>query len=77
MNTSRESEWLFGSSEGRKQLADQIGYTRLVVVHLIRGQQYANLEEVQKEINDPLASLAPAAVAEKKIKVKMAHFKHL
>jgi len=64
----RESEWLFGSSEGRAQLAYQVGFTRLVVVHLMRGQQYHSLEDVQKELNDSLALLAPAIVTEKRIK---------
>ncbi|XP_025781991.1 methyltransferase-like protein 13 [Puma concolor] len=36
----RETEWLFGMEEGRKQLAASAGFRRLITVALHRGQQY-------------------------------------
>jgi len=63
----RESEWLFGTHEGRICLATEAGFTRLVVVHLVRGQKYESMNKIQEEIKNPLASLSPLCVTEKNI----------
>jgi len=47
----------------------EAGFTRLVVVHLVRGQVYESMDKIQEEIKGPLASLAPQSVAEKNIQV--------
>lgn len=64
----RETEWLFGSHEGRTSLAIQANFTRLVVVHLVRGQIYQDMNSIQQELKGPLATLSPSCVTEKGIK---------
>jgi len=64
----RESEWLFGSPEGRLELAQQSNFTRLVVVHLLRDQTYGNMNAIQEELMGSLGSLSPACVKERNIK---------
>lgn len=55
----REVEWLFGHRDGRRQLAEQCQAQRLVVVHLCRGQEYADLEQVKRELSCKVMDLAP------------------
>ncbi|KAK7817894.1 hypothetical protein U0070_005537 [Myodes glareolus] len=58
----RETEWLFGMDEGRKQLAASAGFRRLVTVALHRGQQYDGMESIQAELSARVMELAPAGM---------------
>ncbi|KAM4812191.1 eEF1A lysine and N-terminal methyltransferase isoform X2 [Urocitellus parryii] len=58
----RETEWLFGMEEGRKQLAASAGFRRLVTVALHRGQQYDGMDSVQAELSPRVMELAPAGM---------------
>lgn len=66
----RESEWLFGSREGRRQLAASAGFGRLVVATLHRGQDYAGgMEAVQAELSGPVMQLAPPGLSSRRQQV--------
>ncbi|XP_046398309.1 eEF1A lysine and N-terminal methyltransferase homolog [Ischnura elegans] len=66
----RETDWLFGSVEGRQQLAKSAGVSRLAVVSLHRGQEYpGGLETIRKEISPCVRRLAPHALRESKIPI--------
>uniref|UniRef100_S4RZR8 PABS domain-containing protein n=1 Tax=Petromyzon marinus TaxID=7757 RepID=S4RZR8_PETMA len=66
----RESEWLFGSREGRRQLAASAGFGRLVVATLNRGQDYAGgMEAVQAELSGPVMQLAPPGLSSRRQQV--------
>lgn len=58
----RETEWLFGMEDGRKQLAASAGFRRLITVALHRGQQYENMESIQAELSARVMELAPAGM---------------
>ncbi|XP_047377763.1 eEF1A lysine and N-terminal methyltransferase isoform X2 [Sciurus carolinensis] len=58
----RETEWLFGMEEGRKQLAASAGFRRLITVALHRGQQYDGMDSVQAELSTRVMELAPAGM---------------
>nr|XP_034978267.1 eEF1A lysine and N-terminal methyltransferase isoform X2 [Zootoca vivipara] len=55
----RETEWLFGTDEGRKQLATHAGFWRLVTVALHRDQHYEGMEAIQAELSENVMELAP------------------
>ncbi|KAG8436673.1 hypothetical protein GDO86_007676 [Hymenochirus boettgeri] len=55
----RETEWLFGSERGRKQLAGSVGFRRLIVVALHRDQQYTDMKGIQSELSAKVLELAP------------------
>ncbi|XP_066480188.1 eEF1A lysine and N-terminal methyltransferase [Tiliqua scincoides] len=55
----RETEWLFGTEEGRKQLAASAGFRRLVTVALHRDQHYEGMEAIQAELSEKVMELAP------------------
>ena len=59
-----EVDWLFSSSDGRRQLADNAKFQRLVVIHLGRDHQFSNLECVQNELAAVVSSLQPEGLAE-------------
>ncbi|XP_012513220.1 PREDICTED: methyltransferase-like protein 13 isoform X2 [Propithecus coquereli] len=58
----RETEWLFGMEEGRKQLAASAGFRRLITVALHRGQQYEGMDTIQAELSARVMELAPAGM---------------
>uniref|UniRef100_UPI00358E242F eEF1A lysine and N-terminal methyltransferase-like isoform X2 n=1 Tax=Myxine glutinosa TaxID=7769 RepID=UPI00358E242F len=72
----RECESMFGSEAGRAQLANDAGFSRLIVVLLLPGQDYggmlvsgeemneggSRLEAVQKELSPRMLELAPAGI---------------
>ncbi|XP_037595010.1 eEF1A lysine and N-terminal methyltransferase isoform X2 [Cebus imitator] len=58
----RETEWLFGMDEGRKQLAASAGFRRLITVALHRGQQYESMDHIQAELSARVMELAPAGM---------------
>ncbi|XP_043820370.1 eEF1A lysine and N-terminal methyltransferase [Dromiciops gliroides] len=55
----RETEWLFGTEEGRKQLAASAGFRRLITVALHRDQQYQGMDSIQAELSGKVMELAP------------------
>lgn len=55
----RETDWLFGSNEGRRQLADNAKFQRLLVIHLGRDHQFSSLDCVQTELAGIVSSLQP------------------
>ncbi|NXX78715.1 MET13 protein, partial [Urocolius indicus] len=55
----RETEWLFGTEEGRRQLASSAGFGRLVTVALHREQHYEGMAGIQAELSGKVMELAP------------------
>uniref|UniRef100_A0A8C8BSG1 eEF1A lysine and N-terminal methyltransferase n=1 Tax=Otus sunia TaxID=257818 RepID=A0A8C8BSG1_9STRI len=55
----RETEWLFGMEEGRRQLAASAGFRRLVTVALHREQHYEGMAGIQAELSGKVMELAP------------------
>lgn len=55
----RETDWLFGSEEGRNHLAKSAGFERLVVVSLSRHHTYVDMESVKQELSVKVMELAP------------------
>jgi len=56
----REAEWMFGTHEGRLKLAENVGFARLIVIHLVRGQKYESFEKIQDELNGELGAFSPS-----------------
>lgn len=55
----RESDWLYGSTEGRTQLASSAKFRRLVIVAMHRDQEYEDMQAVQSELSPMVMELAP------------------
>ncbi|XP_062306207.1 eEF1A lysine and N-terminal methyltransferase [Osmerus eperlanus] len=55
----RETDWLYGSKEGRGQLAASANFRRLVVVAMHRDQEYTDMQAVQSELSPMVMELAP------------------
>ncbi|CAG9784682.1 unnamed protein product [Diatraea saccharalis] len=55
----RESEWLFGTAAGRRQLQDSAQFGRLVVAVLRRGHTFGTLDEVKEELAHAAKMLIP------------------
>lgn len=55
----RETDWLYSSSEGRRELAANAKFQRLIVVHLGRDHQFPSLEHIQDELRSVVTSLQP------------------
>ncbi|XP_078417707.1 eEF1A lysine and N-terminal methyltransferase isoform X3 [Cetorhinus maximus] len=55
----RETEWLFGTDEGRRQLGKSAEFKRLLVVVLHRDQLYESMEAIQSELSGKVMELAP------------------
>ncbi|KAM6305409.1 eEF1A lysine and N-terminal methyltransferase isoform 2-T2 [Aegotheles albertisi] len=55
----RETEWLFGTEEGRRQLAASAGFRRLVTAALHREQLYEGMAGIQAELSGKVMELAP------------------
>lgn len=58
----RETEWLFGTEEGRRQLATNAGFGRLVTVALHREQHYEGMASIQSELSGKVMELAPPSL---------------
>uniref|UniRef100_A0A8C5PHZ0 eEF1A lysine and N-terminal methyltransferase n=1 Tax=Leptobrachium leishanense TaxID=445787 RepID=A0A8C5PHZ0_9ANUR len=58
----RETEWLFGSEPGRKQLAGSVGFRRAVIVALHRDQQYGGMQAIQAELSAKVLEFAPTGM---------------
>ena len=65
-SSSRETDWLFSSDYGRKQLAESAGFDRLVIVTLHRGHTYHGIERVKEEVSDKALELAQENLPEKR-----------
>ena len=65
-SSSRETDWLFSSEYGRKQLAESAGFDRLVIVTLHRGHTYHGIERVKEEVSDKALELAQENLPEKR-----------
>ncbi|XP_013399663.1 methyltransferase-like protein 13 [Lingula anatina] len=61
----RETEWLFSTNEGRKQLSESAGFQRLVVVLLHRDHSYIDMENIKAELSGKVMELAPAELKNK------------
>ncbi|KAL4223238.1 Methyltransferase-like protein 13 [Mactra antiquata] len=55
----RETEWMFSSTAGRKQLSESANFERLIVVALDRNHTYTNLDAIQAELSGKVMELAP------------------
>ncbi|XP_056133670.1 eEF1A lysine and N-terminal methyltransferase [Lampris incognitus] len=55
----RETDWLYGSSEGQKQLMASANFRRLVIVTMHRNQEYTDMQAVQSELSLMVMDLAP------------------
>ncbi|CAH0726326.1 unnamed protein product, partial [Brenthis ino] len=55
----RESEWLFGTPAGRRQLQDSARFGRLVVAVLRRGHLFQSLDAVKEELAHSAKMLVP------------------
>ncbi|XP_047519187.1 eEF1A lysine and N-terminal methyltransferase homolog [Pieris napi] len=55
----RESEWLFGTPTGRRQLQDSARLSRLVVAVLRRGHHFESLDAVKEELAQSAKMLTP------------------
>lgn len=64
----RESEWLFSTVQGRKNILKMTNHTRLAIVTLHRGQSYKSFQDVQDELNETVKNLSPKNVTEKALK---------
>ncbi|XP_062353582.1 eEF1A lysine and N-terminal methyltransferase isoform X2 [Cinclus cinclus] len=58
----RETEWLFGTEEGRRQLAASAGFGRLLTVALHREQHYEGMAGIQAELSGKVMELAPPSL---------------
>ena len=66
----RESEWLFSSPEGRRELAKSADFERLVVVSLHRDHTYADgMDGVKKELSAKVMELAPPGVKSAQVRL--------
>ncbi|KAI4892567.1 hypothetical protein NFI96_024732 [Prochilodus magdalenae] len=55
----RESDWLYGSAEGRSQLASSAKFRRLIIAAMHRDQVYEDMQAVQSELSPMVMELAP------------------
>ncbi|XP_010870295.2 eEF1A lysine and N-terminal methyltransferase [Esox lucius] len=56
---ARESDWLYGTAEGRGQLAASANFRRLIVVAMHRDQEYTDMQAVQSELSQMVMELSP------------------
>ncbi|XP_039270372.2 eEF1A lysine and N-terminal methyltransferase-like [Styela clava] len=55
----RESEWLFASNEGRRSVAEQTPFKRVLFVSLHPEHEYGTREDLQAELNSTVMDFAP------------------
>ncbi|RWS23147.1 methyltransferase-like protein 13 isoform X1 [Leptotrombidium deliense] len=55
----QEMQWLFGTPEGRRELAKMSRTQRLCVVHLNRNHSYVSLQAIQDELSSRVMDFAP------------------
>ena len=61
-NFFRETNWLFSTDSGCRQLAESAGFERLVIVTLHRGHTYQGLDEVKEEVSSKAMELAQSGL---------------
>lgn len=61
----RESDWLFSTAEGRKQLVKESKFNRLAIFTMHAGHNYDNFEGLQKELEGVVINLAPGGYRKK------------
>ncbi|KAK9510037.1 hypothetical protein O3M35_004910 [Rhynocoris fuscipes] len=61
----RETEWAFGTPEGRQFLASEANVDRLAVITLNRGHKFNSLEEIKAELSPIISDFSPASNKEK------------
>lgn len=69
---SRETDWIFSSEPGRRELAESAGFDRLVLVTLHRGHTYHGLDKVKEEVSAKALELAQDSLPEGR-KVTLTH----
>ena len=55
----RETEWMFATDAGRRELSESAGFERLVVVCLGRNHTYKDKDSIQAELSSKVMELAP------------------
>lgn len=63
----REREWLFNCAEGRAFLREACDVSRLILIYLRTGHVYPPVPEIQKEVEDIILRLVPAALKQTSI----------
>lgn len=63
----RETEWVFSSQKGRRDVAEQAGFQRLAFALLHRGHEYSDIEQVKSELSSRVMELAPPGLSQKEI----------
>jgi hypothetical protein len=58
----RETEYLFATADGQKQVISMTGADRLALVFLHRGQKYESLDVVKEELASSIVQLAPVGM---------------
>lgn len=66
---SRETEWLFSTDDGRRELSGNAGFGRLLVVTLHRDHLYGSLDDVKAELSSKVMELAPPNVGNKQVRI--------
>ncbi|CAH1395829.1 unnamed protein product [Nezara viridula] len=61
----RESEWAFGTPEGRQFLLSESHVDRLAVIILNRGHKFTSLEQVKSELNPIIQDFSPGDFKDK------------
>nr|BAN21077.1 conserved hypothetical protein [Riptortus pedestris] len=56
----RETEWAFGTLEGRQFLLKETKVDRLAVIILNRGHDFSSLEQIKSELNSIVQDFAPS-----------------
>ncbi|XP_014767916.1 eEF1A lysine and N-terminal methyltransferase [Octopus bimaculoides] len=55
----RETEWLFATNAGRRQLQKDANVQRLIIVTLQREHEYGDIEAIQEELSPYMLQLTP------------------
>ncbi|XP_043278984.1 eEF1A lysine and N-terminal methyltransferase homolog isoform X2 [Venturia canescens] len=59
----RDTDWIFGSSEGRQELLQNVSKDRLAVVILRREHSFESMEKVKQELGPSIKNFAPSGLA--------------
>jgi hypothetical protein len=58
----RETEYLFATADGQKEVISMTGADRLALIYLHRGQKYESLDVVKEELASSIVQLAPVGM---------------
>ena len=67
----RETEWLFSTTAGRIQVADNVSFSRLVIVTLHRNHTYESLDAIKAELSSKVLELAPPGLGKQQVIIKV------